>query len=203
MPPLYVIRHFISPDDIQRLSFLLWFPCRNPKRKEKKMKVPIKLAACLLAMTVMVPSGFAFADVDGEDIGGMSSGSASSIQPYANNVNTSFYFTFKKSGATSLGDEPRRKDNGTPVYVRASKMVCDRCRVYVDMWTGSKWSNVVAGTKKRATLKKINTDCSIKVNKAAAGYMVRLTGWADSQRGDVKGEWSPDSSRTYKVINGD
>ena len=33
------------------------------------MKVPIKLAACLLAMTVMVPSGFAFADVDGEDIG--------------------------------------------------------------------------------------------------------------------------------------
>lgn len=109
MPPLYVIRHFISPDDIQRLSFLLWFPCRNPKRKEKKMKVPIKLAACLLAMTVMVPSGFAFADVDGEDIGGMSSGSASSIQPYANNVNTSFYFTFKKVERQALVMSPEGK----------------------------------------------------------------------------------------------
>lgn len=30
----------------------------------------------------------------------------------------------------------------------------------------------------------------------------RLTGWAESKPGDVIGEWSPDSTKDYKLING-
>lgn len=165
------------------------------------MKPSVKLASCFIALAIMTPSGVAFADVGGERVDGGSTSDDSTIQPHANTTNRKFYFTFSKSGATSNGGESRRKDNTAPVYIRAAVKKCDRCRVYVDRWTGSKWENVVE--KSRATLKYANKDCSIRVLSKAQGYKVRLTGWADSTKGDVSGVWSPDSTRTYAVINGD
>lgn len=166
------------------------------------MKLVTKGLACLLSMAVALPSGIAFAATSESSQDSDTSAVAPPIaSPLANTGNEPFYFTFKKSGDTSNGGPSRRKDNTTPVYVMATKKKCDRCRAYIDRLYSNKWQNV---TKLgRATIKRANVEYGIRVLSKAVGYHVRLTGWADSTKGDVSGVWSPDSVGTLRTANGD
>lgn len=162
-----------------------------------------KCLAILVALCMLVPSSYAFADeAQSADDTCMANagGSASSIEPMANTTDRNFKFTFSYSGATSNGGENRRKDNSTQVYVRVDSITCDRCRAYVDRYANSKWINSTSSGK--ATIKK-KGQFGIKTESSAIGCLVRLTGWADSTKGVVSGVWSPDSSKTYTQINGD
>lgn len=166
------------------------------------MKLVTKGLACLLSMAVALPSGIAFAASSESSQESDTSAVAPPIaSPLANTGDTKFYFTFKKSGDTSNGGASRRKDNTTPVYLKATMKKCDRCRAYIDRLYSNKWQNV---TKKgKATIKSANVEYGIEVFAKAAGYKVRLTGWADSTKGDVSGVWSPDSVGTLRTANGD
>lgn len=164
------------------------------------MKLSTKLAACLLCAVVAIPSGVAFADVGGEDVGGAPGPEEPSITPYKNSTDEKFYFTFKKHGATSNGARARKKDDSSSVYVQVLVKKCDRCRAFVDRNTDGRWVNSVTGKAKRATITKLG-QFSILVTSSTKNKMVRLTGWADSTAGDVSGYWSPDSTRNYTVIN--
>lgn len=161
------------------------------------------LFAGMFAVALAMPSGIAFA---GEAAGTSAIGddgtavSSAGVMPLANTSDTSFTFTFNKSGATAACYEPRRKDNRTPAYVKVNVKTCDRCRAYIDQSSSGSWVNVTSQGK--ATIKKTG-EFFIYVSSAFnTNSMVRFTGWADSTAGKVSGLWSPDSVGSYPSING-
>lgn len=129
-------------------------------------------------------------------------GGSSGVAPAANTADTGFAFRFASSGSTYQGDEPRRKDNATSVYVGVKTKTLDRCKAYVDGGSSSSGPWVNKTLKGKATISKLgNFAIQTYVNEHGYKY-ARLTGWADSQPGVVSGVWSPDSAGTYTAING-
>ncbi len=124
------------------------------------------------------------------------------IAARANTKDLPFKFIFKSSGDTYQGDEPRRKSNKTPVYIKVEKIACDYCRAYIDGSYSSSgpWTNLtVSGL---ATIKKKGEFSISSTVREKGATWARLTGWAESHSGNVSGQWSPDSKGTYTSING-
>ena len=124
------------------------------------------------------------------------------IATQANTNDLPFKFVFKSSGDTYQGDEPRRKSNTTPVYIKVEKIACDYCRAYIDGSYSSSgpWANLTVDGL--ATIKKRGEFSISSTVREQGATWARLTGWAESHSGNVSGLWSPDSKGSYKSING-
>lgn len=165
-------------------------------RKRIVFWVPIMLAVSMFAF------GFT-SEAKAEEISALEQGFeqkdavfvSEGIVPYANTTDYSYNFDLQPKGDTG-GTAYHRKDNSTSVYVSIESHSGVH-RMFVD---GAHDTNGYGVKDCTATLYRARYNGQYRmrnfVNEWGYGF-ARLTAWAETTPGFVKGKWSPDSSKTW------
>lgn len=117
-----------------------------------------------------------------------------------------FWFDLSVKGQGKTAATAKRNKSGdTSVYIYPSSMgTVDYCSLYVWGFNnkyGNSDANVTLGKDEKALLSSAKKS-SIKTMAFERGYKkVRIEAYQDSKSGTIQGVWSPDSTKTYKVIN--
>ena len=137
----------------------------------------------------------------------MAVASTSEVTPY-HNVDRAFHFDFSFF-QTTAADSRETKHNSTSTYVYISGITVPAANLYVDGGPSGATSlvNCMGGST-----------AEVKKGMATGQYCIRnlvyerfgqsgtatcqLTGWSNRETGYVKGDWSPDSLRSYTPLNG-
>lgn len=94
------------------------------------------------------------------------------------------------------------KDGTTPLYIYPTDVTLDYCYLYATGFKDVGYHNETVNDYAIYRNKTTKYQCSIKSNLYERGYrLVRIEAWKAGSEGSLHGWWSPDSMRTYTIIN--
>lgn len=125
------------------------------------------------------------------------------IAPYANTVDTQFWFDLGDGYSTTAATTGRAKEDDTPLYFYPSvRYDIDMFYIYAQgsySQSGGTWVGQTSGSH-GAIYGPVQYSLRSFVYESDYPY-ARITAWMCSMPGHVSGYWSPDSMRTYTVCN--
>lgn len=183
-------------------------PRKNSYDEGVMRRSKLKVLAVVLTATMMMSTSLAYASET--KMQGITESNASfEVMSSSGNIdNRPYSFTFQNTSSTQ-GTVGRAKEDGSKCYIHIKTKTVDSCRVYIDgavKKTGPKWRNETC--RKNTTtvggycVANRKGEFSIQ-NRVKQNYYnyARLTAWGNSLPGKLAGDWSPDSSKSYTILN--